>query len=99
MQILTLKKWLSFFKSSDIDIDFFINNAIVRSTYDYKLKTLFAKQKITQTDVENLYTVIVINKISYLTDFYNNNLKFDENLTIDDIPLSLNNNKIRNLKI
>ena len=90
---LTLKKWLSYFKSPQVDINFFYNNAIIRSTYDYKLSNLVAEKKITKKDINNLYKICVLDKIKYLTNFYNNNLKINDKLEMNDVEFSLNNNK------
>tara|TARA_Y100000389_G_scaffold205134_1_gene263799 strand:- start:21903 stop:23048 length:1146 start_codon:yes stop_codon:yes gene_type:complete len=96
LDILTLSKWLSYYNSPHITFSKFKKVAKVYtvegvvSIESYRQK---AYGKVPTNVLKMLYTIIVTNKKDYLVNFYNNNLKIPDDLSMDNLELVSNNNK------
>jgi len=100
LTILTLEKWLSFFESPIINSTTFVETSRVwRKEVLFPLKDLIGN-KLTDENVKLLYKISVIDKELYLINFYNNNLKIPEDISMSKFDTtSVNNNKHPHLKV
>ena len=108
MHLITLDKWLSLFDLHQASFSEFKKTFTVKTNnVIISLNEVIKKKNLDSNTVKILYEVFVINKESYLTNFYNFSLKIPTNLILSeskDLKLSLNNshnkkykNLIRNL--
>ena len=108
MTIETISKneWLKLFKFKNISYNTFLNTYKVKYSQSNKLlKNISKEKKLKKDDLETLYFYFVINKKTYLENFFEKSLNIDYDYDLTKIKnLSLNNavnsrykNLIRNI--
>ena len=99
MQFLSLNKWLTLFNLKIISYEQFIKLYKVKSSRIYKLENYIKKNNITKKNIKILYKVFILNKETYLTNFFNTSLKITKNTNLNIIKnISLSNSKNKQYK-